>query len=96
MPACPPPPYMSTLITTAHPDMLHYIVVAAMLDPGVDLRDVKVAASHADPRTTMICLAQSRAVRAGPGGSLQRPGCRAPCRLLADDAKVKLSLAAAC
>jgi integrase/recombinase XerD len=26
-----------------------------MLDAGVDLRDVQIAARHADPRTTMRC-----------------------------------------
>jgi site-specific recombinase XerD len=41
----------------------HNIFVAAVLDAGVDLRDVKVAASHADPRTTMICPVQRRSCR---------------------------------
>ena len=34
-------------------DMLHHTFVTTMLDAGVDLRDVQIAARHADPRTTM-------------------------------------------
>jgi site-specific recombinase XerD len=33
--------------------MLRHTFVTTMLDAGVDLRDVQVAARHADPRTTM-------------------------------------------
>jgi integrase/recombinase XerD len=37
-----------------HPHiMLRHTYVAAMLDAGVPLRDVQIAARHADPRTTM-------------------------------------------
>ena len=36
-----------------HPHMLRHTFVTIMLDAGVDLRDVRVAARHADPRTTM-------------------------------------------
>jgi integrase/recombinase XerD len=36
-----------------HPHMLRHTFVTAMLDAGVDLRDVQIAARHADPRTTM-------------------------------------------
>jgi integrase len=36
-----------------HPHMLHRTYVTTMLDAGVDLRDVQIAARHADPRTTM-------------------------------------------
>jgi integrase/recombinase XerD len=36
-----------------HPHMLRHFFVTTMLDAGVDLRDVHVAARHADPRTTM-------------------------------------------
>jgi len=36
-----------------HPHMLRHTVVTTMLDAGVDLRDVQIAARHADPRTTM-------------------------------------------
>jgi len=35
------------------PHMLRHTFVATMLDAGVDLRDVQIAARHADPRTTM-------------------------------------------
>jgi integrase len=35
------------------PHMLRHTFVTTMLDAGVDLRDVQIAARHADPRTTM-------------------------------------------
>ena len=34
------------------PQMLRHTFVTTMLDAGVDLRDVQIAARHADPRTT--------------------------------------------
>ena len=37
----------------AHPHMLRHTFVTTMLDAGVDLRDVQIAACHADPGTTM-------------------------------------------
>ena len=37
----------------AHPHMLRHTFVTTMLDAGVDLRDVQIAARHADPRATM-------------------------------------------
>src|SRR5260221_3340918 len=40
-------------ITRSHPHMLRHTYVTTMLDAGVDLRDVQIAARHADPRTTM-------------------------------------------
>jgi hypothetical protein len=40
-------------VTRAHPHMLRHTFVTAMLYAGVDLRDVQIAARHADPRTTM-------------------------------------------
>ncbi len=36
-----------------HPQMRRHTFVTTMLDAGVDLRDVQIAARHADPRTTM-------------------------------------------
>ena len=36
-----------------HPHMLRHTFVTTMLDAGVDLRDVQIAAQHADPGTTM-------------------------------------------
>src|SRR3546814_11291921 len=36
-----------------HPHMLRHTFVTTMLDAGVDLRDVHIAARHADPRTPM-------------------------------------------
>jgi integrase/recombinase XerD len=40
-------------VTRTHPHMLRHTFVTTMLDAGVDLRDVQIAARHADPRTTM-------------------------------------------
>jgi integrase/recombinase XerD len=40
-------------IVRMHPHMLRHTFVTTMLDAGVDLRDVQIAARHADPRTTM-------------------------------------------
>jgi integrase/recombinase XerD len=40
-------------IARLHPHMLRHTFVTTMLDAGVDLRDVQIAARHADPRTTM-------------------------------------------
>ena len=40
-------------ITRPHPHMLRHTFVTTMLDAGVDLRDVQIAARHADPRTTV-------------------------------------------
>ncbi len=36
-----------------HPHMLRHTFVTTMLDAGVSLRDVQIAARHADTRTTM-------------------------------------------
>jgi integrase len=38
---------------TVHPHMLRHTFVTTMLDARVSLRDVQIAARHADPRTTM-------------------------------------------
>ena len=40
-------------IARAHPHMPRHTYVTTMLDAGADLRDVQIAARHADPRTTM-------------------------------------------
>jgi site-specific recombinase XerD len=40
-------------LARAHPHMLRHTFVTTMPDAGVDLRDVQIAARHADPRTTM-------------------------------------------
>ena len=40
-------------VTRAHPHMLGHTFVTTMLDAGVDVRDVQIAARHAGPRTTM-------------------------------------------
>jgi integrase/recombinase XerD len=42
-----------------HPHMLRHTFVTAMLDAGVDPRDVQLAARHAAPRTTM-CYDRAR------------------------------------
>jgi integrase len=36
-----------------HPHMLRHTFVTTMPDAGVSLRDVQIAARHADPKTTM-------------------------------------------
>ena len=36
-----------------HPHMLRHTFITTMLDAGVSLRDVQIAARHADPKTTM-------------------------------------------
>jgi integrase len=41
------------IMARTHPHMLRHTFVTTMLDAGVDLRDVQIAARHADPRTTM-------------------------------------------
>lgn len=43
----------SKLCFLVHPHMLRHTHVTTMLDAGVDLKDVQIAARHADPRTTM-------------------------------------------
>ena len=40
-------------VSRAHPHMLRHTFVTTVLDAGVDLRDVQIAARHAGPRTTM-------------------------------------------
>jgi integrase/recombinase XerD len=40
-------------ITRAHPHMLRHTYVTTMLDAGAHLRDVQIAARHADPRRTI-------------------------------------------
>ncbi len=39
---------------SVHPHMLRSAFIMAALDAGVPLRDVQVAARHADPRTTTV------------------------------------------
>jgi integrase/recombinase XerD len=41
------------MLVRMRPHMLRHTFVTTMLDAGVDLRDVQIAARHADPRTTM-------------------------------------------
>jgi len=53
-------------ITRAHPHMLRHTFVTTMLDAGVDLRDVQIAARHADPRTTMRQVGPARTSTATP------------------------------
>jgi len=43
-----------------HPHMLRHTIVTTTLDAGVDLRDVQIAARHADPRTTSATTAPER------------------------------------
>src|SRR6476659_10014247 len=58
--ATPPPRRLRRLAATAgvrmprmHPHMLRHTYVTTMLDAGVSLRDVQIAARHADPKITM-------------------------------------------
>jgi integrase/recombinase XerD len=39
-------------IARAHPHMLRHTYITTSFDAGADLRDVQIAARHADPRTT--------------------------------------------
>jgi poly-gamma-glutamate capsule biosynthesis protein CapA/YwtB (metallophosphatase superfamily) len=48
-----------------HPHMLRHTFVTTMLDAGVSLRDVQIAARHADPRTTM-CYDRAQEPRPPP------------------------------
>ena len=48
-------------IARPHPHMLRHTFVTTMLDAGVDLRDVQIAARHADPRTSQVAPARCRA-----------------------------------
>ena len=43
----------SVRLPRMHPDMLRHSFVTTMLDAGIDLHDVQIAARRADPRTTM-------------------------------------------
>jgi integrase/recombinase XerD len=43
-----------------HPHMLRHTFVTTMLDAGVDLRDVQIAARHADPRTACATTEPAR------------------------------------
>jgi len=49
----PPPNSSRRAAARMHPPMLRHTFVTTMLDAGVDLRAVQIAARHADPRTTM-------------------------------------------
>jgi site-specific recombinase XerD len=42
-------------VARAHPHMLRHTFVTTMPGAGVDLRDVRIAARHAGPRTRMRC-----------------------------------------
>jgi integrase len=65
-----------------HPHMLRHTYVTTTLDAGVSLRDVQIAARHADPKTTMrpgvdelghrdVRRGQDRSSRASPTASGQ-------------------------
>jgi site-specific recombinase XerD len=79
-------------IARPHPHILRHTFVTTMLDAGVDLRDVQIAARHADPRTTMrydrarknldrhpnYILAAYMASGTGPARASHSPGQRTP------------------
>jgi integrase/recombinase XerD len=47
------PHTLKRLLPGTFQDQVQITAVTTMLDAGVDLRDVQIAARHADPRTTM-------------------------------------------
>jgi len=49
-----------------HPHMLRAAFIMAALDAGVPLRDVQIAARHADPRTTTVCRRRQNFDRHAP------------------------------
>jgi len=53
-------------IARMHPHMLRHTFVTTMLDAGVDLRDVQIAAGHADPRTTHALRPSTEEPRSAP------------------------------
>jgi integrase/recombinase XerD len=53
-------------ITRPHPYMLRHTFVTTMLDAGGDLRDVQIAARHADPRTTHALRPRTQEPRSPP------------------------------
>ncbi|MEV4274117.1 tyrosine-type recombinase/integrase [Micromonospora chalcea] len=55
-----------------HPHMLRHTFVITMLDAGVSLRDVQIAARHADTRTTMRYDRAARTSTATPTTSSPR------------------------
>jgi len=61
--------------------MLRHTFVTIMLDAGVDLRDVQIAARHADPRTTMRYDRAARTLTATRTTSSLRTWRRAPDRV---------------
>jgi site-specific recombinase XerD len=57
-------------VARMHPHMLRHTFVTTRLDAGVDLRDVQIAARHADPRTTMRCDRASKKLDRHPNSIL--------------------------
>ena len=55
-----------------HPHMLRGAFIMAALDAGVPLRDVQLAARHADPRTTTISTGDERTSIVTPHTSSSR------------------------
>ena len=49
-----------------HPHMLRHTFVTTMLDAGVSLRDVQIAARHADPRTSYALRPRPQEPRPAP------------------------------
>jgi integrase/recombinase XerD len=68
-------------MTKAHPHMLRHTFVTTMLDAGVDLRDVQIAARHADPRTALGLLPPASHSVPLPGRRCRRVTPRAPTRM---------------
>ncbi len=75
------------------PHMLRHTFVTTMLDAGVDLRDVQIAARHADPRTTMPTTGPARTSTGTPTTSSPPSWPRAPDRAILP---MKVLFTAAC
>ena len=61
-----------------HPHMLRHTYVTTMLDAGVDLRDVQIAARHADPEPPCATTGPARIRTATPTTSSLRTWPRGP------------------
>jgi site-specific recombinase XerD len=57
-------------VAPIHPHMRRHTTDTTMHDAGVDLRDVQIAARHADPRTTMRCDRASKKLDRHPNSIL--------------------------
>ena len=61
-------------LARTHPHMLRHTFVTTSFDAGVDLRDVQIAARHADPRTTMRYYRARKNPRPAPEAAYMASG----------------------